>query len=246
MVAALQAVKDGELGVNRVVATYGIPCTTLKDRLSGRVVHGVNPGPQPYLDPKEEKHLAEYLIEAASLGCGKTRKQVKGIVEAVAKEKGILKSGKVTDGWWRRFMERQPQLSLRRGDATAHVHMNAVNKETMESYFNLLEETLNEHGLMNSPGQLYNMDESGVPLDSRPPNVIAKRGQKKVRYRTIGSKDQITVIGCANAAGQSVPPMVIFEGKYLNHEWTIGEVPGTFYGMSSKGWTDQGSLSVLA
>ena len=47
------------------------------------------------------------------------------------------------------------------------------------------------------------------------------------------------MIGCANAAGQSVPPMVIFEGKYLNHEWTIGEVPGTFYGMSSKGWTDQ-------
>ena len=27
--------------------------------------------------------------------------------------------------------------------------------------------------------------------------------------------------------------------KYLNHEWTIGEVPGTFHGMSSKGWTDQ-------
>ena len=33
--------------------------------------------------------------------------------------------------------------------------------------------------------------------------------------------------------------MVIFEGKYLNYEWTIGEVPGTTYGMSEKGWTDQ-------
>ena len=33
--------------------------------------------------------------------------------------------------------------------------------------------------------------------------------------------------------------MLIFEGKYLNHQWTLGEVPGTYYGMSDKGWTDQ-------
>ena len=33
--------------------------------------------------------------------------------------------------------------------------------------------------------------------------------------------------------------MVIFEGKYLNHEWTVGEISGTLYGMSGKGWTDQ-------
>ena len=70
-------------------------------------------------------------------------------------------------------------------------------------------------------------------------NIVAKSGQKKVNYRQSGKKEQITVIGCGNAAGQSIPPMVIFEGKYLNHEWTVGEIPGTLYGMSGKGWTDQ-------
>ena len=49
-------------------------------------------------------------------------------------------------------MERQPQLSLRRGDATAHVRMNAVNQEAIEGSFDLLKETLNKHGLMDSPG----------------------------------------------------------------------------------------------
>lgn len=33
--------------------------------------------------------------------------------------------------------------------------------------------------------------------------------------------------------------MVIFERKYLNLQCTSGEVPGTHYGMSNKGWTDQ-------
>jgi len=34
-----------------------------------------------------------------------------------------------------------------------------------------------------------------------------------------GKKEQITVIGCGNAIGLSIPAMVIFEGKYLNYEW---------------------------
>ncbi len=34
------------------------------------------------------------------------------------------------------------------------------------------------------------------------------------------------------------PPMVIFQGKRLNPEWTKGEVPCTLYGLSDKGGTD--------
>ena len=227
MEAALEAVRKGTVSANRAAQLHGVPRSTLRDRLTGRVAHGTNPGPAKYLNNEEEHALADHLIQAAESGYGKTRKQVKAIVENVAREKNILRSEHVSDGWWRRFMERQPQLSLRRGDSTAHIRMNSVNRESMESYFNLLEGTLSEHDLMNHPAQIYNMDESGMPLDARPPNVIAKRGQKKVRYRQAGKKEQITVIACANAVGQSIPPMVIFEGKYLNLQWTVGEVPGT-------------------
>ena len=261
MEAALEAVRKGSISANKAALLHGVPPSTLKDRLSGRVAHGSKPGPAKYLNNEEEHALADHLVQAAESGYGKTRKQVKSIVENVAREKNLLRSERVSDGWWRRFMERQPQLSLRRGDSTAHIRMNSVNRESMESYFNLLEDTLSEHDLMNHPAQIYNMDESGMPLDARPPNVIAKRGQKKVRYRQAGKKEQISVIACANAVGQSIPPMVIFEGKYLNLQWTVGEVPGTcscmlfnlyevqdliqflhtgtYYGMSDKGWTDQ-------
>ncbi len=86
---------------------------------------------------------------------------------------------------------------------------------------------------------MYNIDESGIPLDPRPLNIVAKSGQKKVRYRVSGKKEQITGIVCVNAIGNSIPPMIIFDGKYLNLLWTRNEVPGTYYRMSSKGWTDQ-------
>ena len=72
--------------------------------------------------------------------------------------------------------------------------MDSTNKNTIEAYYNLLEETLQEHNLLHQTGQIYNMDESGIPLDPRPPNVIAKRGQKKVRHRVSGKKEQITIV----------------------------------------------------
>ena len=96
-------------------------------------------------------HLAEHLIDAEKHDYVETRKQMKGIIENVAKKKGLLKADKVIECWWCCFVERQPQLSFCRGDATAHVCMVAVNKEAIDDYFDLLEVTLNVHGLMNSP-----------------------------------------------------------------------------------------------
>lgn len=115
---------------------------------------------QPYLTQKEETVVCDHLIEAAKAGYSKTRTQVKLIVESVVKEKGILRSSRISDGWWRRFLERQWTLSLQRGDPTAHIRMNSVNKAAIDSYYNLLEDILTEHKLFDCPAQIYNMDES--------------------------------------------------------------------------------------
>jgi len=56
---------------------------------------------------------------------------------------------------------------------------DAVNKLTVDHYFTLLKETLETYDLINSPGQFYNVNESGMPLDPKAPNVVAKRGAKK-------------------------------------------------------------------
>ena len=67
---------------------------------------------------------------------------------------------------------------------------------------------------------------------------MTKRGQEKVRSRTSGNKNQMTVIACVSATGHVIPPFVIFDAKGLNYEWTKGKVPETRYGLSSTGWID--------
>ena len=108
-----------------------------------------------------------------------------------------------------------------------------------DKYFKLLESTLEEHDLADKPHRIYNVDESGMPLEHKQPKRVAERGTKKVYGRSSGNKAQITIVACASATGVALPPMVIFQGARLNYELTIGEVPGTLSGLSEKGWIDQ-------
>ena len=112
-----------------------------------------------------------HLKHCTTVGYGKTRSDVLVIVQSAAAKKGVLRSSRVSEGWWWRFLERQSDLSLRQGDSTAHVRMDATNKETMDQYFSLLHETLVTHKICDKSAQIYNTDESGVPFNPRPPKT---------------------------------------------------------------------------
>ena len=98
MTAAMESALSGNMSINHAAEFHGVPRTTLQDHLSGRVQHGKNPGPAPYLTSNEEKELSDYLLSSAEVGYSKTRKEVKCIAEAVAEEKGVLKASRISDG----------------------------------------------------------------------------------------------------------------------------------------------------
>ena len=143
MTAALSEFRKGTHSINKIAVLYGVPKSTLHDRISGRVRHGTKPGPALYLDPTEEQELADHLITVAKIGYGKTRKEVKMIAENVAKEKDVLRATRISDGWWKSFLHRNQSLSLRRADSTAHIRMDSINQESINQYFNLLEKQCN-------------------------------------------------------------------------------------------------------
>ena len=237
MECAMNAVLDDGISANKAAILHRVPRSTLKDRLSGRVIHA---GPQPYLDVQEEKELAGHLIEASNIGYGKTRREVFGIVKRYVEQKDnvSLRSPTVTHGWWQKFLKRNPTLSLRAGDSTASIRMDAINADNLKN-FDQLRKIFDDYNFDNHPEAIYNMDETGVPLEPRPPKVIAQEGKKKVHYQTgSGQKQQITVIGCGSAIGQCIPPFIIFAAKRVNHMWTRNKVSGSRYTSSESGWVD--------
>ena len=154
----------------------------------------------------------------------------------MADTKGI--KCELSTGWWSRFKKRHPELTARRAESLSKARMAASSRKMLDTYYDKLQETLTENELMHKPGHIFNCDESGFPLDHKTGRVVTRRGQRHTYTITSGNKTNITVMACVSAAGYALPPMIIFDRKGLNPEWTDGEVPGSRYGLSETGWID--------
>ena len=62
----------------------------------------------------------------------------------------------------------------------AVVREEVSSYDVFKSYFNLLEDVMMKHGLKGRLSQIYNCDESGMPLQHKVPKVISAKGCKKV------------------------------------------------------------------
>jgi len=60
----------------------------------------------------------------------------------------------------------------------------------MESYFDLLEQTLLETGLTDYPALLFNMDETGFAYDPPPGKTVDLQGGKVATFHTSGPMEQ--------------------------------------------------------
>ena len=65
--AALQSVENQFLSGNKATDLHGVPRSTLKDRLTGWVMHGTRPEPKPYLSMTEEADLFRSVLQTAWL-----------------------------------------------------------------------------------------------------------------------------------------------------------------------------------
>ena len=230
--AACTAIKSG-ISVRQAAEEFCIPKSTLHDHVTGKILPGSKSG-QKYLTDNEEEELVTFLVGCSDVGYPRTRKDILCLVQNVMEEKG--KKLIPTSGWWEGFKSRHPELTLRTAEQLAQCRARSCSKETFMNYFDLLEKTMEDNELISTPTQIFNCDETGIPLDPKPPKAIVLKGVKHPRTITTGNKAQITVLACCSAAGYVLPPFVVYDRKTLKSEMYTGEVPGTMYGLSDSGW----------
>ena len=133
------------------------------------------------------------------MGYAKTKKEVVAIVEEVIATKG--NQIHLSNGWWEGFRRRHPCLTLRTVEKLSYARSIANDMEVIKKYFDLLEQTHFENNISDFPDQIFNCDETALPLDHTPSSVVDVRGQKHPRAVTSGNKTHISVLACCNAAG---------------------------------------------
>ena len=90
--------------------------------------------------------------------------------------------------WLELFLSRNTDITLRKSEGVSLARAKAMNKAEVTAYFQLLESVLMQDNGILPPSCVFNMDESGLQLNSRPGHVLAQKGAKAVSTITSTEK----------------------------------------------------------
>ena len=113
-----------------------------------------------------------------------------------------------------------------------------------ETFYKQLFETITENdfgSLLLKPHLIFNCDESGFEFEAINKIVAAARGAKHVPRVSNGQHKKVTVLVCASAAGNSIPPMFIFKSPSggVPNGIQEGSPAGTLFAGQKSGWIEK-------
>ncbi|XP_049879436.1 uncharacterized protein LOC126376220 [Pectinophora gossypiella] len=249
MKLAIQEVLDGKKGYKLASKIFNVPQTTLERKVNearkneNSVLNvKVSLGPiRTVFSEEEEILLVQYLKEMEGRLFGLTTCELQKLAYELAvrnnkqhKFNDIKK--KAGKDWLRGFLNRHPDLSLRKPENTSAARAAGFNKVSVGQFFELLGRSLDEKCF--TPDRIYNCDETGVSIVPKSRSkVIAATGKKQVGALTSAERGTtITVEICFNAAGTYVPPMFIYPRKRMKPELLNGAPPNSWSECSDSGW----------
>lgn len=77
------------------------------------------------------------------------------------------------------FLIQNPNLSIRKAEGILVALARGVKKNTVDEYFKLLENVLNENDLIIKPSNILNMNETDLQLNIRHGELVAIKSSKK-------------------------------------------------------------------
>ncbi|CAB3252682.1 unnamed protein product [Arctia plantaginis] len=245
MKEAVNKVQNKELTLRKAAEIFAVPFTSLQRRVTSSRGIIKRRGGQPALDENAEKKLADRLLHLASRGFGITPKAVRKYAFEFAERQNMehkfdRNAGMAGQDWFHRFMQRNKKLTIRKPEGLSRARIDGMKKEKVTEFFNTLKTVVDINNLRGRPECVYNVDETGMPLSNRPPNIIAQKGAKDVVSMTsVERGENVTVLACMNAAGQYIPPFVLFKGVRKREDFLLGMPPGTEVVMTEKGWVTE-------
>ena len=149
-------------------------------------------------------------------------------------------AGKRTDDklsylWQRRFLERNPLISVKTPRDWSAYGDSYDNKASVAHWYKNLEKVYEKYNI-TSGLSVWNVDETGC---INKPKVRKVWGRKKGKTNQIQAAERgqtTTAIIMANAIGMKVPPMVIHKGKCIKEAWEQHKTAKALLRVSKKGW----------
>lgn len=245
MFQALEAIRNGSCGYLKAAKQFGVPKSTLERRFKEKnkyaTGHFKTLGSRKLTFPIElEQQLVDYVKNMEGMLFGLTTRSLRSLAYQLATKNHLAHHFNDTQkmaGWdWLRSFLKRNKLSLRLPEATSAVRARGFNKESVSSFFNILEPLKEKFNF--PPSRVFNVDETGITtVQGRPSKVVALRGQKQVGTLTSSERGELsTAVICMSASGIFVPPMLIIPRVRMKSQFLEGVPPGTLTVAHKSGW----------
>ncbi|KAK6221470.1 transposase [Colletotrichum tabaci] len=232
---AIEAVGKG-MSLRKASIEYGIPKTTLRDRLHGTQPREIAFEDYQRLSIDQEAKLAEWVRIQHALGLAPIHQQVKVFAERILHAMGD--TDPLGKQWIQGFKRRNPSIKVQRSRPIDSRRINGASTEVIRDWFNLL--AIPEVKSIK-PSNRYNMDETGI-LEGQGSNglVLGMFEMKSVRKKQPGSRAWVSIIECISALGHALDPLIIYKGKTVQQQWfplDLGPYKRWQFTATENGWT---------
>lgn len=237
---AVEAMKNG-LSSYKAAKQFGVPRRTLRRLSTDDSASKGKLGKKPVLSDPDEKELVRRIHRLADVGMPLTPKCLRRSVYSYVSMKGLkhpfsLNESLAGKKWLRLFLQRHPDVAKRKAQNLNPARAQKLNRFIVNDHFKRLHDAMIETGVLDQPHRIFNIDEKGSRLTlHHPQQVLAKTGARNVHIVGPEHGENVTIVACANAIGQAIPPMIIFRGQRINSDWELGMPPGTKIIMTRKG-----------
>jgi hypothetical protein len=239
--AAARDVKTNKLSYRVAAERHDVKRSTLKDFISGgKKVKKL--GRKPLFTSSEEHEIAVVVDEVVQWGFPLGNLEVRMLAKDLANKKKVklrTQSGLPGEDWYHGFVARN-QLSERLASNMKRTRAE-INAESINEYFDEIEKLYDVLGNV-PPENIYNYDETNFTNDPGKSIVICRRGRKRVEVVRDSTKQAFSVMWCGNAAGELLPPMVVYKSKNVYAGWTENGPKEAIYDCTESGWFDSSSF----
>lgn len=249
MMKAVEAVRKKEMGYLKASKIFRVPRSTLENYVNHKskdaeTLCHTKLGRRPVLPETMENDLVDYCLMMEEKFYGLRSSDIRRLAWQLALRNNLKHpfsedSGKAGKKWLKNFLRRHPTITFRKPQAISISRVKGFCKENVNDFFNILEEALKT--VKFSPCKVFNVDETGLTIvQHKCSKVVSLRGKKQVCSLSSAERGALmTLVVCMSAAGQFVPPMIVFPRKNMKAELLEGAPPGTIAACHPSGWIQQ-------
>jgi hypothetical protein len=244
---AIYALKNKDFNSIREAAHFfKVLPSTLSRRLRGGVSQSMGHESSQILTNAEESTLVRWIKRYTESGAHITHSLLKELaiqIEAArvthASRPPTVHNSRagINQKWIKRFQERHPEIDSIYATQLESSRRAGATYENVKRWFDAVASLWERHRY--DPKDVWNMDESGFGVGEEQTMRVLVYLDTKQKEKVIGGKQEwVTDIECISAAGEALPPLLIFKGDSINTRWINERTPeGWHLATSRNGWT---------